>query len=165
VPDWRAHDGPVCVLGAGGAARAIVYGFLDAGVDEVRVFNRTRSRAEALAESVSGPVTVFEWDEAATALEGAGLIVNATTVGLEGAGDLLMPMQHMAASAVAMDMIYRPLRTPFLGRAATLGLTVVDGLEMLIRQAIPSFEAFFGVEAPSVVDARALALAELERTA
>lgn len=151
---------PAVVLGAGGAARGAVAALLDAEAPEVRIVNRTRARAEALTQTVGG--SPYALDDAAAAFAGAGLIVNATSAGLADQATLAWPLDAAPAEAVAMDMVYKPLVTPFLAQARDRGLRTVDGLEMLIRQAEPSFEAFFGVAPPADVDIRALALKALE---
>ncbi|MFI4936847.1 MAG: shikimate dehydrogenase, partial [Caulobacterales bacterium] len=136
---------------------------LEAGAPGLRILNRTRARAEALAAALGGPVTVFAEGDAA-ALAGAQLIVNATTLGLGGGDGPPIALDGAPASAVVMDMVYRPLKTEFLRRAEGLGMRTVDGLAMLIGQAGPSFEALFG-RAPPAIDVRALCLAALEAAA
>lgn len=157
------HDpkaGPTVILGAGGAARGAAAALMLAGAPEVRLVNRTLVRAQAIADAL-GP-TVSAYDEAQTnaALEGARLIVNATSLGLGGGPG---PPADFAAApgAVVMDMVYKPLRTEFLSRGEAAGHATVDGLEMLIQQAVPAFEAFYGRPPPAGVDVRALALAHL----
>lgn len=152
-------SGPAVVLGAGGAARGAAAALVLAGAPQVRIVNRTRERAQALAEQVGGRVQAFE--DAATALDGAALVINATSLGLGGGEGPEAPLER-APGAVVMDMVYKPLRTAFLDRAAAAGHPIVDGLEMLIGQAMPSFEAFFGRPPPDI-DVRAVALAQLER--
>ncbi|MTD94942.1 shikimate dehydrogenase [Hyphomicrobium sp. xq] len=162
VPDWRAHDGPVCVLGAGGAARAIVYGFLDAGVDEVRVFNRTRSRAEAIAEQFGPRVKAFDWTNRSDGARDACVLVNTTAAGLKGAGTLGMDFGGFNQDCVVADIVYVPLETEFLAQARAQGLRTVDGLGMLLHQAVPGFEKWFGVR-PQVTDKlRAVLVADIE---
>ncbi len=155
---------PVVVLGAGGAARGAVVALLDAGAPEVRIVNRTLARAEVIAEAVGGPVTVHEWGGLREALATASVVINATSLGLAGKDPLAVSFDGLQAGAVVMDMVYRPLRTAFLARAASEGFTTVDGLAMLIGQAAPSFKAFFGQAPPTSVDVRRLALAVLEET-
>lgn len=162
APGLRLEDRPAVVLGAGGAARGAVAALIDAGCPEVRIVNRTMARAEAIATALEGPIRVFADADAARALGGAGLLVNATTLGLGGGAGPAAPLETLAPGAVVMDMVYKPLRTALLERAAARGLTTVDGLEMLIRQAVPSFEAFFGAVPPASVDVRALALKALQ---
>lgn len=161
APDLDLTARPAIVLGAGGAARGAVAALLDAGAPEVRVVNRTRQRALALADALGGPIVVLGDTEGLAAMDGAGLLVNATTLGLGGGAGPVAPLERLPVGAVVMDMVYRPLRTALLERASALGLGTVDGLEMLIQQAIPSFEAFFGTVPPASVDVRALALATL----
>lgn len=150
-PDWRAGDGPALILGAGGAARGIVVGLLDAGATEIRLANRTRARAEALAADIGEAVTVIDWAEAEAAMDGAGLIANTTSLGMTGQPPLDLRLDAAMPEALATDAVYAPLITPFLARAEARGLAVVDGLGMLLHQARPGFEAWFG--AAPVVDA------------
>jgi shikimate dehydrogenase len=164
----RGHDltaAPVVVLGAGGAGRGAVAALLDAGAPEVRIVNRTLARAEQIKTELGGPVRVFGWDALARACAGAGTLINATALGLNGADPPLEALDGLPPDAVVMDMVYKPLNTALLERAAARGHAVVDGLEMLIGQAVPSFEAFFGRPPPANVDVRALALAALGETA
>lgn len=149
APDWRADAGPALVLGAGGAARAVVAALLDAGAPEVRLVNRTRDRAAALAEALGGPVTVLDWARAADAADGAATLVNTTSLGMTGQPPLEVSLDAAPPGALATDIVYAPLQTPFLRRAAAHGLRTVDGLGMLLHQARPGFEAWFGV-APEV---------------
>ena len=161
APGWRADDGPVLLLGAGGAAQGAIAALLEAGAPEVRVVNRTRARAEALAASVPR-TSAHTLADFATAAGGAAALVNATSAGLVGE-TLTLDLAALPAHAIVMDMVYAPLRTPLLRQAQARGLRTVDGLAMLIGQARPSFEAFFGQSPPSEVDVRTLCLAELER--
>jgi shikimate dehydrogenase len=158
APAFRPTTGPVVILGAGGAARGAAEAFVTAGAPQVRLVNRTASRAHAIADSLSGPIVVYGLSDAAAAFDGATAVINATSAGLSGQGALDVPLQAAPKTAVVMDMVYKPLITPFLAQARDLGLATVDGLEMLIRQAMPSFEAFFGQAPPESVDVRALAL-------
>jgi len=162
VPDWHAHDGPVCVLGAGGAARAIVYGFLEAGVEEVRVFNRTRSRAEAMAEQFGPRVKVFDWVSRSDATHNAAVLVNTTTAGLGGAGTLGIDFKGFNPSCVVSDIVYVPLETELLAQARTHGLRTVDGLGMLLHQAVPGFEKWFGVRPQVTKELRDILVADIE---
>jgi len=162
APAWTVAAGPVVILGAGGAARGAASALAAAGVTELRIVNRTRGRAEALAAAI-GPAARAV-DPGLAAFEEAALIINATTLGLGGGAGPAAVLGAAAGGAVVLDMVYRPLRTEFLQRAAKAGLTCVDGLAMLIGQAIPSFEAFFGAPPPGI-DVRALCLAALGETA
>jgi shikimate dehydrogenase len=151
--------GPVVILGAGGAAQGAVGAFVDAGCGDIRVVNRTLSRAEALAREPG--VRAFGFDEAEAAFQGAAAVINATSAGLAGGEALNPPLAATPTTCVVMDMVYKPLLTPFLRQAQGLGRRTVDGLAMLIGQARPSFEAFYGQPPPADVDVRALALKAL----
>lgn len=158
APGWSARR-PAAVLGAGGAARAVCHALKDAGCGEIRIINRTLARAEALADSLGGG-TVYAWEDRAAALKGAGLLVNTTTLGMTAAPALepgLEPaleidMSALPKDAVVTDIVYTPLETPLLAAAQRRGLTAVDGLGMLLHQAAPGFEAWFGVK-PEVDEA------------
>ncbi len=156
---------PVVIFGAGGAARGAVAALVGAGAPEIRVINRTLARAEAIAAELGATVRAFSLEAASNAVGDAGLIVNATSAGLAGQPGFDFPLNAAPLTAVAMDMVYKPLVTPFLAQAAGLGLRTVDGLEMLIRQAAPSFEVFFGQAPDLTVDVRGLCLAALEPAA
>lgn len=146
APDWRPGQGPVVLLGAGGASRAVVAALVDAGVPELRLLNRTRERAEALAHELGGPIRVLDWDRRDHALESATLLVNGTTLGMNGQPPLELRFDRLPAAAVVTDLVYTPLMTPLLEQAAAQGRRVVDGLGMLLHQARPGFHAWFGVE-------------------
>ena len=159
APGFDPSAGPAVIFGAGGAARGAAAALLAAGASEVRIVNRTAERAQAVAQALGPKARVFA--DADEALDGANAAINATTLGL-GGGD--GPAADFAAApddCVVMDMVYKPLLTEFLARAAARGLRTVDGLEMLIGQARPSFEAFFGATPPEI-DVRDLALKSLE---
>lgn len=154
--------GPVVILGAGGAARGAAAAFREAGAPEVRIVNRTLAKAELLAGALHGKGRPFALDAAEAAMDGANAVVNATSAGLAEGGRLEVPLAATPAEAVVMDMVYTPLVTPLLAEAQALGRRTVDGLAMLVGQAAPSFEAFFGAAPPASVDVRALALAALK---
>ena len=153
APGFRPESGPLVLFGAGGAARGAAAAFLEAGCPEVRLLNRTRSRAEAVAETLGGRVRVLDLTDAA-ALDGAAALINASSAGLRPDAPPPPDFSAAPAGAVAMDMTYKPLRTPFLAAAAARGLATVDGLDMLIGQARPAFEAFFGRPPPAEPDVR-----------
>lgn len=155
APGFDAMAGPAVILGAGGAARGAAAALFLAGAPEIRIVNRTADRAEALARDIGPTVKSIAADDALVA---ANLIINATSLGLGGGPGPDLDLSAAPTTAVVLDMVYKPLRTEFLRRAAGFGLRTVDGLEMLIRQAVPSFEAFFGQAPPADVDVRALAL-------
>ena len=158
---WRASDGPALVLGAGGAARAIVAALIDDGIGEVRLANRTLSRAEALAAEFGRAVTIVPWDQINAAMDGTALLVNTSTLGMTGQPDLELDLQDLPDTAVVNDIVYSPLETTLLRKAKTRGNSVVDGLGMLLHQARPGFTAWFGKE-PTVSDGlRAHILADL----
>ncbi|MEJ1160070.1 shikimate dehydrogenase [Prosthecomicrobium sp. N25] len=144
-PDWRAQAGPAVVLGAGGGARAVVAALGDAGVPEIRLLNRTRARAERLAAEVGGPVTVLDWSERGAAVADAALVVNTTSQGMSGQPALDMPLDRLPTAALVSDIVYIPKETPFLAAARTRGNRTVNGLGMLLNQARPAFQAWFGI--------------------
>ncbi len=159
APGWASPAGPAVVLGAGGAARGAVAALLGAG-SAVHVVNRTYERAVEVADDLQGAQPVA-WGQLGEALTEATVVINATAAGLEGEGGLDIPLHVLGPHAVVMDMVYMPRLTPFLRQAKARGLRTVDGLAMLIGQAVPSFEALFGCPAPPEVDVRALALRAL----
>ncbi len=161
APGFDPRSGPIAVLGAGGAARGAAAALLAAGAPQVRIVNRTLAKAEAVAAALGGSIVACPLTGAARAFAGVAAVINATSAGLSGQGDLDAPLEASPSQAVVMDMVYKPLVTPFLARAQALGRRTVDGLEMLIRQAAPSFEAFYGRPPPSEVDVRALAMKAL----
>lgn len=163
APGFDPKGGPVVILGAGGAARGAAAAFIQAGAPQVRIVNRTLGRAEQIAGAMGDKVAPYPLDRAAEALGGATAVINATSAGLSGEGALDAPLEATPGAAVVMDMVYKPLKTPFLARAEALERRTVDGLEMLIGQAIPSFEAFFGRRPPADVDVRALCLEALSQ--
>lgn len=165
VPDWQERDRPVLILGAGGAARAIVYGFLQAGVGRVRVANRTKARAEALSSHFGPRIEVVDWEQRSSAAEDAGVIVNTSTIGMKGEGSLDMAFAAVDDRVVVADIVYVPLETEFLANARARGLRTVDGLGMLLHQAVPGFEKWFGIRPTVTADLRALIVADLEARA
>ena len=142
--DWQPGAGPALVLGAGGAARAVLVALAQAGVAEIWLSNRTRGRAEALAGTLDHPVTVLDWDSYAGHLPRASLVVNTTSLGMDGQAPLGLPAAQLNPAAVVTDIVYTPLETPLLRDAAARGCRVVDGLGMLLHQAVPGFERWFG---------------------
>ena len=145
APGWQPAQGPVVLLGAGGAARAIAAALLDAGCPLVTLVNRSRERAEALARDLGGAVAVSE----APPLEDAALLVNTTSLGMQGQPPLAIDLAPLPEAAIVADIVYVPLETPLLAAARARGLAGVDGLGMLLHQARPGFEAWFGA-APRV---------------
>ncbi|MEE8309545.1 MAG: shikimate dehydrogenase [Hyphomicrobium sp.] len=151
APGWDRRDAPVSILGAGGAARAIVFGFLDAGVSEIRVFNRTRARAETLAQQFGSCIKVLDWSEREAGSRDSAVLVNTTTIGMNGAGTLDLDLAGFDPECVVSDIVYVPLETELLRKAKSQGLRTVDGLGMLLHQGVPGFEKWFGVR-PEVTD-------------
>jgi shikimate dehydrogenase len=160
APRFDPMAGPVAIVGAGGAARGAAAAFVMAGAPEVRIINRTLARAEIVAGALGWRARAYALDAAAAAFEGVTAVINATSAGISQE-TVDLPLEATPAEAVIMDMTYKPLDTPLLTRARGLQRTTVDGLEMLIRQAAPSFEAFFGRVAPKSVDVRALCIQAL----
>ncbi len=161
APGWAGGDSPAVVIGAGGAARAVCVALIEAGVAEVRVVNRTASRAEALAEDLGGPLEVCSWNERSAALDGAALLVNATTLGMTGQPVLDLDLASLPGNAVVNDIVYAPLETPLLAAARRRGHRIVDGLGMLLHQARPGFAAWFGAEPEVTTELREHVLAGL----
>lgn len=151
VPGWRAEAGPGVVLGAGGAARGVCWALVDAGVPEIRLVNRTRARAEALAGELGEHVRVFPWEARAEALMGARLLVNTTVLGMTDQDPLVLDLDDLPTDALVYDIVYSPLETGLLAAARARGNPIVDGLGMLLHQARPGFAAWFG-RAPEVTE-------------
>jgi shikimate dehydrogenase len=145
APSWDSGR-PALVLGAGGAARAVIDALLAEGVAELRLANRTKARADALASQFGDRVQVVGWDQADEAADGAGLIVNTTSLGMQGQPPLDFGFAAASPDAIATDLVYVPLETPFLAAASARGLKTVDGLGMLLHQARPGFAAWFGCD-------------------
>ncbi len=144
-PHWRADSGAAVVLGAGGAARAIVWALADAGVKEIRLFNRSPDKARDMAAQFGSPVKALAWERRHDALADAGLLVNTTTQGMQGQPPLDIDLSALPLTALVSDIVYTPLETDLLLRAKLRGNPVVNGLGMLLHQARPGFEAWFGV--------------------
>lgn len=162
APSWRADAGPAVILGAGGAARAIAAALEDEGAPEIRIVNRTAGRAEALIADLGlKSAKVFPVAQTAAALEGAGLLVNTTTLGMKGENDVILDLGPLPKSALVTDIVYTPLETGLLRRAREAGHEVVDGLGMLLHQAVPGFEAWFGVRPEVTEELRQLVLADI----
>ena len=145
APGWRNRAGPIVILGAGGSARAVVHGFLEDGRGDIRVFNRSLERREYLAKHFGAPVTAWPWAARQEHVPEAAVIVNTTTLGMNDAGSPEIDFARARKGAVAADLVYVPLATEFLKSAEAHGLVAVDGLGMLLHQAVPGFEKWFGV--------------------
>lgn len=152
---WRGGAGPAVVLGAGGGARSVVASLLDEGAPEIRLTNRTRARAEAIAAEFGGPVRVLDWAERHAGLAGAALLVNTTNQGMVGLPALDLALDALPSAALVCDIVYNPLDTPLLLAARRRGNKVVNGLGMLLHQARPAFEAWFGVAPEITTELRA----------
>lgn len=144
VPGIDFSTGPAVVLGAGGAARAILAGLADAGCLEIRVVNRTLARAQALVEEFGPPLAAVPWEDRAGALAGAKVVINTTNQGMTGEPALEIDLAQLPAEAVVSDIVYVPLETPLLAAARARGHIGVDGLGMLLHQARPAFRDWFG---------------------
>ncbi|SEO10360.1 shikimate dehydrogenase [Salinihabitans flavidus] len=158
APNWQPKSGPAVVLGAGGAARAVVASLLDVGVPEILITNRTRVRAEKLREDFGTRVMVVDWVKAGNILEDGMTVVNTTSLGMTGKPELRVPLDGLRKEAVVTDLVYSPLRTHLLQVAEEMGCTAVDGLGMLLHQAVPGFERWFGVRPEVDAAAREAAL-------
>ena len=151
APDFEFARAPAVVLGAGGAARAILVALADTVVPEIRIVNRTRAHADQLVDDLELQAHIHDWDGAEAALEDAGLLVNTTSLGMAGQAPLELALDRLPRTALVNDIVYTPLRTQLLADAAARGNPVVDGLGMLLHQARPGFHAWFGVD-PEVTD-------------
>jgi shikimate dehydrogenase len=145
APQWNEGLGAVMVLGAGGAARAVLFGLIEAGVPRILLANRTRPRADALAKVFGPSIEVIDWEKRSEALSACGLLINTTSLGMTGQAPLDIDLVALPADAVVTDIVYNPLETKLLCDARARGLTAVDGLGMLLHQAVPGFERWFGV--------------------
>ena len=152
APGWNPAAGPAVLFGAGGAARAVIVALIELGVQEIRIANRTRSRAEALRADFGAKLQVYDWVYAAAMLQGAALVVNTTALGMTGKPDLAIPLHDLARGTLVTDLVYTPLMTQFLIEAQDRGAQIVDGLGMLLHQAVPGFERWFN-HRPEVDDA------------
>jgi len=163
APGWKDKKRPVVVLGAGGAARAILYGLIEASVGRILLLNRSRDRAESLAKNFGGDIEVRDWSQRNEALSGAGLLVNATSLGMVGKLPLDLDLAGLLKDAVVADIVYNPLETELLAAARARGNRVVDGLGMLFYQAVPGFEHWFGVRPEVTAELRKQVEATLGR--
>ncbi len=144
-PDWRADAGPVTVLGAGGAARAILVALAERGAQEIRLCNRSPDKAQALAAEFGAPIRAVPWEQREDALEDCALLVNTTSLGMKGQAPLEIALDRLPRHALVSDIVYVPLETPLLAAARARGNVAVDGLGMLLNQARPAFEHWSGV--------------------
>lgn len=152
APHWNPAAGPAAVLGAGGAARAVIAALIEVGVPEIRIANRTRPRADAMRSDFGAKVVVQEWVQAGAMLEDCATVVNTTSLGMTGKPDFNIRLDALPQRALVTDIVYTPLKTQLLIEAEERGNTVVDGLGMLLHQAAPGFERWFG-QRPEVDEA------------
>ena len=145
APGWSNELGEAIVLGAGGASRAILVALRERGVKRVNLLNRTSEKANALAEAIGDPVRAAPWEAFGELASSAGLVVNTTSVGMHGTQFSELALSKLPKSALVTDLVYVPLETPLLAEARSLSLKTIDGLGMLLHQAVPGFEAWFGV--------------------
>ena len=162
VPALDLAGRAASILGAGGAARAIVHAVLEAGAGEVRVFNRTHERADALARHFGSRVEPFDWSAREDRSREVSLLVNTTSLGMKGSSPLGMDVSRLAADCIVADIVYVPLETPLLAAARARGLATVDGLGMLLHQAVPGFAQWFGVRPQVTAGLRALVVRDIE---
>ena len=160
APGW-AESGPAMVLGAGGAARAVIHACLQRGVRDIRIVNRTLARAQDLADRFGAGVSAHPLAAAAEFLPEAGLLINTTSLGMHGSSEIPVDPSVMPDRAIVTDIVYVPLETPLLAAARACGLKTVDGLGMLLHQAVPGFERWFGVRPQVTPELRALVVADL----
>jgi shikimate dehydrogenase len=162
APGWSARAGKAVVLGAGGASRAILAGLVDRGFASIILVNRTVERAQQLAEHFGTPVEACGMDGCDQVLEGADLFVNTSALGMGGGDVPALEFERMAEGATVTDIVYVPLETPFLTQARGAGLKTADGLGMLLHQAVPGFEKWFGVRPEVTEELRARIVADIE---
>ncbi|MBM1220729.1 shikimate dehydrogenase [Ponticoccus sp. SC2-23] len=152
APDWDPSLGPATVLGAGGAARAVISSLIDAGVPHIFLSNRTRPKAETLKQDFGSRIEVVDWVKAGNVIEDSTTLVNTTSLGMQGAAEFRVPLDGLRPGTLVTDLVYAPLRTKLLETAEAMGCQTVDGLGMLLHQAVPAFERWFG-RRPEVDDA------------
>lgn len=161
APEWRADVGPAVVLGAGGASRGVAAALVDAGVPEIKLVNRTESRALEVAKDIGGPIKTIPWDQRDAVLQDAALVVNTTTLGMVGKPQLELSLNQLPEAALVTDIVYAPMETALLKSAKDRGNLIVDGIGMLLHQARPGFAAWFGKEPEVTPELRAHVLAGL----
>ena len=151
APDWDPKAGPAAILGAGGAARAVIAALVEVGVPEILISNRTKARAEKLKADFGKRLRVVDWVQAGNMLEEAATVINTTSLGMVGKPPLSVPLDGLQKGTLVTDLVYAPLMTHLLNEANEAGCVTVDGLGMLLHQAVPAFERWFGVR-PQVTD-------------
>jgi shikimate dehydrogenase len=163
APGWDHASGDALVLGAGGASRAVLFSLLERGVDRIHLANRTRERADALAEKFGARVNPIDWGAIARVLPGVKLLVNTTSLGMKGQPPLDIDVGILPADAVVADLVSVPLHTPLLSAARARGLKTADGLGMLLHQAVGGFALWFGQRPAVTAELRALVEADLAK--
>jgi shikimate dehydrogenase len=163
APGWDKAE-EALVLGAGGSARAVVFGLVERGIKRIHLANRTVARAEALAQKFGANVHPIGWNAVDEVLPGAQLLVNTTSLGMHGQGALEVNVARLPEAAVVADLVYVPLVTPLLAAAQARGLKTADGLGMLLHQAVRGFELWFGQKPEVTAELRALVEADLTKT-
>ena len=158
APGWRADNGPIAVLGAGGAARAVLAALLEAGAEKIFLTNRTRPKAESLRSAFGSRIEVVDWVQAGNMIEEASTVVNTTSLGMDGGPEFRVPLDGLRRGAVVTDLVYTPLKTPLLKAADEAGCITVGGLGMLLHQAAPAFGRWFRVRPEVDVELRAALL-------
>lgn len=158
APDWDPKAGPAAILGAGGAARAVIAALVEVGVPEILISNRTKGRAEQLQSDFGKRLRVVDWVQAGNMLEEATTVINTTSLGMVGKPPLRVPLDGFKKGALVTDLVYAPLMTHFLNEADKAGCVTVDGLGMLLHQAVPAFERWFGVRPQVTEETRAAVL-------
>ena len=143
-PGWAKRTSSAVVLGCGGAGRAVIYGLLDRGISTVNVVNRTYAKAADLRDAYGSSIEPAHWDDLPELLNGANLLVNTTSLGMQGQPALKIDLSTLATDAVVSDIVYVPLKTPLLAAAEARGLTTANGLQMLLHQAVGGFNLWFG---------------------
>jgi shikimate dehydrogenase len=160
-PSWRADAGPIVMIGAGGGARAVLVALIDQGAREIRLVNRTPTRAQELARELGAPLTAVEWKERERALDGATMLVNTTSAGMAGEAALELCLDRLPTGALVSDIVYIPRETALLAAARRRGNPTVNGLGMLLHQARPAFHAWFGIMPEVTPELRAMIEATL----
>ena len=162
APAWKPSDGPIAILGAGGAARAVLVALLERGATEIRLINRTFEKAERLAKELGPAVKPIAWEKRRDAIGDVALLANATNQGMTGNPPLEISLDRLSSRTLVSDLIYVPPETPFLAAAKARGNVTVNGLGMLLHQARPAFQAWFGVMPEITPDLRAAIMATFE---
>jgi shikimate dehydrogenase len=155
-PAWRADAGPIVVVGAGGGSRAVCYGLMLEGAKEIRLVNRNYERAQGIAQDFGSPIKAYPWEQRHDLLEGAAMVVNTTSQGMVGQTPLDIQLDKLPTSALAADIVYIPLETPFLAAARLRGNPTANGLGMLLHQGPLAWKAWFGIEPAVTPELRAL---------